>query len=94
MVLFSFGGVSTTVLSPGRIWNAGLNWWKGLGFHAMESLEEEVMREYGDFVQTLEIQAREQGMDPQEVTQKFIMRWETQKTHGIRNQMRSGPKRR
>jgi GNAT superfamily N-acetyltransferase len=57
--------------------NAGLNWWKGLGFHVMESLEEEAMREYGDFVHTLEIQASEQGMDPQEVTQKFIMRWET-----------------
>lgn len=57
--------------------NAGLDWWKGLGFHVVESLEEEAMREYGDFLHTLEIQARGQGMDPQEVTQKFIMRWET-----------------
>jgi hypothetical protein len=36
------------------------------------------MKEYPDFLQTLEIQAREKGMDPGEVTQKFIVRWEAQ----------------
>jgi hypothetical protein len=56
--------------------NAGRNWWKDLGFHVMESLEEEAMKGYREFVQTLEIQAREKGMDPDKVTQKFIMRWE------------------
>jgi GNAT superfamily N-acetyltransferase len=58
--------------------NAGRNWWEDLGFRVMESQEEEAMKEYGDFLQTLETQARKQGMDPQAVTQKFIMRWETQ----------------
>jgi GNAT superfamily N-acetyltransferase len=58
--------------------NAGRSWWEGLGFHVRESLEEEVMKEYPDFLHTLGIQAREKGMDPSEVTQKFIVRWETQ----------------
>jgi len=58
--------------------NAGRRWWEDLGFHVMESMEEEAMREYGDFVHTLEIQARERAMDSQEVTQKFIMRWWTE----------------
>jgi hypothetical protein len=44
----------------------------------VNSEEEEAMKDYGDFVQTLEAQARKQGMDPRAVTQKFIMRWETQ----------------
>ena len=57
--------------------NAGRSWWESLGFRVTKSLEEEVMKEYGDFLQTLEDQAREQGMDPREVTRKFIMRWET-----------------
>jgi GNAT superfamily N-acetyltransferase len=56
--------------------NAGRSWWEGLGFQVRESLEEEVMKEYPDFLHTLETQAREEGMDPREVTQKFIMRWE------------------
>jgi len=57
--------------------NAGRNWWEGIGFQVIESLEEEAMKEYREFLQTLEIQAREKGIDPHEVTQKFIMRWET-----------------
>ncbi len=57
--------------------NAGRDWWEGLGFRVMESLEEEAMKGYREFVQTLETQAREQGMDPQAVTEKFIMRWDT-----------------
>jgi hypothetical protein len=57
--------------------NAGRSWWEDLGFHVRESMEEEAMKGYGDFVHTLEIQARERAMDPQEVTQKFIMRWWT-----------------
>jgi GNAT superfamily N-acetyltransferase len=56
--------------------NAGRSWWEGLGFQVRESLEEEVMKEYPDFLHTLETQAREEGMDPREGTQKFIMRWE------------------
>jgi ribosomal protein S18 acetylase RimI-like enzyme len=59
--------------------NAGRSWWERLGFHVRESLEEEAMKEYPDFLETLEIQAREEGMDPQEVSQKFIMSWETQR---------------
>jgi GNAT superfamily N-acetyltransferase len=73
--------------------NAGRNWWRGLGFHVRESLEEEAMKEYGEFLHALEIQAREKGMEPHKVTQKFIMRWETQATGGIGNQMRIGPTR-
>ncbi len=56
--------------------NAGRNWWEGLGFRVMESQEEEVMKDYGEFLRTLETQAREKGMEPKAVTQKFIMRWE------------------
>jgi len=59
--------------------NAGRVWWEGLGFHVLESLEEEAMKEYGDFLHTLEIQAMEKGMSPQEVTQKFLMRWDAQR---------------
>jgi len=58
--------------------NAGRKWWEDLGFRVVNSEEEEAMKDYGDFVQTLEAQARKQGMDPRAVTQKFIMRWETQ----------------
>jgi GNAT superfamily N-acetyltransferase len=57
--------------------NAGRQWWEELGFHVRESMEEEAMRGYDDFVHTLGIQARERAMDPQDVTQKFIMRWWT-----------------
>lgn len=57
--------------------NAGRRWWEDLGFHAMQSTEEEAMKDYGDFVHTLEIQALERAMDPREVTRKFIMRWTT-----------------
>jgi GNAT superfamily N-acetyltransferase len=58
--------------------NAGRSWWEDLGFHVRESMEEEAMKGYSDFVHTLEIQARERAMDPKEVTQKFIMRWPTE----------------
>ncbi len=34
------------------------------------------MKDYGEFLRTLETQAREKGMEPKAVTQKFIMRWE------------------
>jgi GNAT superfamily N-acetyltransferase len=57
--------------------NAGRSWWESLGFKVTESLEEEAMKEYDDFVRTLEDQAREEGMDPEDVTRKFIMRWES-----------------
>jgi GNAT superfamily N-acetyltransferase len=57
--------------------NAGRRWWEDLGFHVTESTEEEAMREYDDFIHTLEAQARDRAMDPRSVTRKFIMRWPT-----------------
>jgi len=56
--------------------NAGRRWWEDLGFHVTESMEEEAMKYYGDFVHSLEAQAREREMDPGKVTRKFIMRWD------------------
>lgn len=56
--------------------NAGRLWWERLGFEVVSIGEERAMKDESEFIERAVKQAREAGLDPDEVTRCFRMRLE------------------